>query len=186
MRPLIDREKRTIRIAVIGLAMYLVLFFGVRGWRGLEARRSEYEKLVRDAERVRQELHSYENKILLLDKLKETFRLDPSKLSRETLVAAASAAIQKAATAGAVQLGPIRESAARGSSKELASMQIEGVGPVPAMMTLLHRLQTLGYPLVIDAVQINGEPTKPGMIKMNITIVILDYEQWKQEEKRNA
>ncbi len=186
MRPLTDHEKRTIRIAAIGLAVYLVLFLGVRGWRGLEARRSEYQKLVRDGDRLKQELRPYENKILLLEKLKETFHIDPSKLSKATLVAEASAAIQKAAASGGVQLGPIRESPARASSKELASMQIEGFGPVPAMMTLLHRLETLGYPLMIDSVQINSEPAKPGMIKVNITIVILDYEQWKKEELRNA
>src|SRR5262249_28263796 len=124
MRQLSDHEKRTIRIAVIGLAIYLGVFFGVRGWRGLEGRRSEYQRLVQEAERLKQELRPYENKILLLDKLKETFRMDPSKLSKATLVAEASAAIQKAATGGGVQLGPIRESAARASAKELTSMQI--------------------------------------------------------------
>jgi hypothetical protein len=186
MRALTSQEKKTIRIAGIGLAVYLVLFFGVRGWRSLEARRVEYQKLVSESERVKREWRAFENRILLLDKLKETFQLDPAKLSKASLVAEASAAIQRAATAGGVQLGPIRESAARGSSKELVSMQIEGVGPVPAMMTLLHRLETLGYPLIVDAVQINGEPAKPGMIKVNLTIVIIDYEQWKKEGSRDA
>jgi hypothetical protein len=186
MYTLTEREKRTVRIAVAGISIYLVLFLGLRGWKHFETRRSEYQKLVRNAQNLKRELQPYENKTLLLDKLKGTFHLDPSKLSKATLVGEASAAIQKAAATGGVQLGPIRESSARPSAKELASMQLEGVGPIPAVMTLLHRLETLGYPLIIDSVQLNGDPTKPGMIKVNLSIIILDFEQWKSEEMRNA
>ena len=89
-------------------------------------------------------------------------------------------------TSGGVQLGPIRESAARPSAKELASIQLEGNGPVPALLTFLHRLETLGYPLILDSVQISSDPTRPGMIKLNLTIIILDFEQWKTEETRHA
>jgi hypothetical protein len=103
-----------------------------------------------------------------------------------SLVAEASAAIQKAASSGGIQLGPIRESPARTSSKELASMQLEGTGPIPAAMGLLHRLQSLGYPLIVDSVQITPDATKPGMVKLNLTIIILDFEQWKTEELPNA
>jgi hypothetical protein len=101
-------------------------------------------------------------------------------------VAEASAAIQQSALTGQVQLGPIRESPPRPSAKELASMQLEGIGPVPAVMKFLHRLETLGYPLILDSVQINPDATKPGMVKLNLTIVILDFEQWKNEEMRNV
>jgi hypothetical protein len=122
-----------------------------------------------------------------LEKLKENFHIDPAKLSKATLVAEASAAIQKAATSGGIQLGPVRESPARASAKELASMQLEGMGPPPAILGLLHRLTTLGYPFVIDTVQVNPETTRPGMLKVNLTIVILDFDQWKKEEEvRNA
>ena len=47
-------------------------------------------------------------------------------------------------------------------------------------------LQTLGYPLILDSVQISSDPMRPGMIKLNLTIIILDFEQWKSEETRNA
>jgi hypothetical protein len=47
-------------------------------------------------------------------------------------------------------------------------------------------LETLGYPLILDSVQINPDATKPGMVKLNLTIVILDFEQWKNEEMRNV
>jgi len=111
--------------------------------------------------------------------------MEPQKSSKATLVAEASAAIQKAAGSGGVQFGPIRESAARASAKELASMQFEGSGSVSSVMTLLHRLQTLGYPLIIDSVQMTPE-TRPGMVKVHLTIVILDFEQWKNGELPNA
>jgi hypothetical protein len=186
MYALTDREKRTVRIALAAISLYLVLFFGLRLWKQLEKGRSEYQKLARDAQNLKRELRPYENRVLLLEKLRETFHLEASKLSKATLVAEASAAIQKAAASGGVQMGPIRESPARPSAKELASMQLEGIGPVPAVMTLLHRLRTLGYPLIVDSVQLNPEPTKPGMIKLNLTVIILDFEQWKEEGMRNA
>ena len=186
MRTLTDREKRTVRLAAAGMAIYLVLFFGVTGWRHLEAKRSEYQELLAEAQRMKREIQPHENRVLLAQKLKETFRMDPRKFSRTTVVAEASAAIQNAAKSGGIQVGPIRESPARASAKELASMQIEGVGPVPAVMTLLHRLETLGFPLILDSVQINPDATKPGMVKLNLTIVILDFDQWKNEEKPHA
>ena len=186
MPALSESEKRTIRIATVAISIYLVLFFGWRGSKQLEKGRAEYLRLAQDAQNVKRQLQPYENKALLLTKLKETYRLDPQKLSKVTLVAEASAAIQKAAQSGGIQLGPIRESPARASGKELASMQLEGVGQVPAILAFLHRLETLGFPLVIDSLQINPETRGPGMIKLNLTIVILDYEQWKIEQVRNA
>jgi hypothetical protein len=185
MANLTDREKRTIRLAAVGIAIYLILFFGVRSWKSLEARRSDYQQLSTDAQRLKRDLQPYENRILLAQKLKETFRMDPEKLSRASVVAEASAAIQNAAGAIKVQLGQVRESAARATAKELVSMQLEGTGPVPAVMTFLHRLETLGYPLIIDSLQI-GADARPGMIKLNLTIIILDFDQWKKEEMPNA
>lgn len=180
------REKRTVRIAAVGIAIYLALFYGGRGWKYVESRRSDYRRLVEEAQRLKKELQPYETKVLLTTKLMENFHMDPAKLSNVSLVAEASAAIQKAASSGGIQLGPIRESPARSSSKELASMQLEGTGPIPAVMSLLHRLQSLGYPLIVDSVQINPDATKPGMVKLNLTIIILDFEQWKTEDKPNA
>ena len=179
------REKRTVRIAGIGIVIYLVLFAGWQIFRRLEAKRSEYQQLVAEAQKLKRELQPYENRVLLAQKLKDSFRMDPQKLSTATLVAEASAAIQKAAAGGGIQVGPIRESPARSSTKELASMQLEGVGPVPAMMALLHRLETLGYPLVLDAIQLSPD-AKPGIIKINLTVVILNYDQWKSEERPHA
>jgi hypothetical protein len=185
MAALTHREKRTVRLAAIAITIYLALFFGLRAWKSLEARRSEYQQLSIDAQRLKRDLQPYENRILLAQKLKENFRLEPEKLSRASVVAEASAAIQKAAGSIKVQLGQVRESAARPPAKELVSMQLEGSGPVPAVMAFLHRLETLGYPVIIDSLQISGD-ARPGMIKLNLTIVILDFEQWKKEEMPNA
>lgn len=186
MRALTDQEQRTIRIGVVILSLYLALFYGVQGWRHLETRRAEYERLVQRAQQARQELRSYEKKALVLERLKHTYQLDPRRLPKATLVAEASAAIQKAATAGGVQVGPIRESPARASAKELASMQLEGIGPAPAVMGLLARLERLGFPLILDSLQITADAAKPGVVKVNLTIVILDFDQWKAQEPRHV
>jgi hypothetical protein len=186
MRTLTDREKRTLRAGVIAIVVYLVLFYGSRGWKQLEGSRRDYQQLALQAQTLKYELQSYETKTLLTEKLRKTFNLNPANLSKTNLVAEASAAIQKAATTGGVQLGPIRESPPRPTAKELASMQLEASGPPTAILALLHRLEGLGFPLVLDAVQITVDPTKPGMVKLNLTIVIPDFKQWKDEEIRHA
>ena len=101
-------------------------------------------------------------------------------------MAEASAAIQKAGQGGGIQFAQIRESPGRASAKELGSMQLEGMGPLPAVMGLLHRLGSLGYPLILDSVQINPINQPPGMVKLNLTVIILDFEQWKNVEAPNA
>jgi hypothetical protein len=115
----------------------------------------------------------------------ESLRLDPAKLSRTSVVAEASSAIQKAAMSGGVQVGPVRESPARPSSKELASVQLEGTGPVSAVMGLLNRLESVGFPLIIDSVQLTPD-MRPGQLKVNLTILILDFDQWTKEGSPHA
>ena len=112
--------------------------------------------------------------------------MEPQKLAKATLVAQASAAIQNAAKGGAIQLGPLRESSGRASAKELASIQLEGSGPVPAVLSFLHQLETLGFPLLVDALQMTPDTTKPGQLKVTMTIVILDFDQWKDSEVPRA
>jgi hypothetical protein len=186
MPKLTEREQRTIRRAAIGLVLYLVLFYGVQASKWLGARRAEFRQLVRVAESLKQEVSPYSAKVERAEKLMAGFRMDPAKLDKNSVVADASAALQQAATGGGLQLGPIRESPTRASAKELASMQLEGTGPIAASLTFLQRLESLGFPLIVDAVQITADPAKPGMIKLNLTIVVLDYEQWKPREARRA
>jgi hypothetical protein len=185
MSQLTTREKRLLRCGGIAIAIYLVVFGGFKAWRHLEARRAHYDQMVTDATRIRRQIRPYENRVLLAEKLKESSRINPQKLSRRTVVADASAAIQKEAKDRKVQFGPIRETVARSAGKELASMQLEGTGPVAGVMELLHRLPNLGYPVIVDAVQLNPE-SKPGIVKVSVTVVILDFDQWKTPEAPRA
>jgi hypothetical protein len=178
MRDLTASEKRTIRLGAIGLAAYLVLFFGVNVWRYGERQQADYERLSRRVATLHAQLERQTARSLRLEKLKQRFRIEPAGLSPDTLVAEASAAIQRAAMGGGVQLGPLRESPGRPSAKELASMKLEGFGPVPAILAIVPRLETLGYPLLIDSVQFDQDPSKPMMLKVSLSIIILDYAHW--------
>ena len=195
-----ERDKRTVGFGVLAIAIYLACFYGPTGWRKVNQTRTEYLSLVKQAQAVKQELEPYARRAADIQQLMATYKLDPAKLVKARVVAEASAAIQKAASGG-VQLGPIRESAGRPAARELASMQMEASGQVPAVLAFLHRLGTLGYPLVVESVQITaggaggGRPGMagmpgmggpPGMIKLTLVITILDYEQWKLEELRHV
>ena len=196
MNKMTERDQRTLRVGAALIAVYLLLFYGPAAWKRVNRTHSDYLELVKTAQDARQEIEPYEQRAADLRQLMETFQLDPAKLTNAKVVAEASAAIQKAASGG-VQLGPIRESSGRASAKELASMQLEASGQVPAVMAFLHRLGTLGYPLVVESVQITagggagGRPGMPGagmggppgMIKLSLVITILDYEQWKLEAR---
>ncbi len=97
----------------------------------------------------------------------EEFHLDPTKLKKETVVSDASAAIQQAAKSGGLQLGPIRESPAHGAGKALATVQLESSGQVPAVLTFLASLNSIGFPVVVDSVQFTADnmPARPGQIE---------------------
>src|SRR6478609_9010417 len=141
MRTLNDRERRLIRMASAGLLIYLALFFIARP---LQKRRAEYQNLVMDSEVLKARIRPYADRALVTKKLMEEFQLDPAKLSKASVVGEASAAIQKAAAGAGLQVGPVRESLSRSSSKELASVTFEGTGPVPAVLGLIKRMETLG------------------------------------------
>jgi hypothetical protein len=182
-RALTDQEKRTIRIGTVLVAVYLALFFGKPIWKHFATRAEAYQTQVAQAKSMRQVVQAYEDKALVVKKLMEEFHMDPATLKRATLVAETSAAIQKAAGAGGLQTGPIRESSGRSSAKEAATIQFEGSGPVPAVLALLHNLQTLGFPVVIDTLQLTADPKNPMALKVSMTILVLDFEAWKKKEE---
>ena len=171
------REKKIVQWGAVGVALYLLLFFGFRSSKGT---RADYERFVNDEQSLEQEFQRLETKRLQLEKLNETFKIDPAKFSNTTVVSDVSSAIQNAAAGGGVMIGPIRESSARASAREITSIQIEAAAPVPAIMKFLHQVNTLGFPLLIDSLQINPDNTRPGNIKLNLTVVVLDYEQWRK------
>lgn len=186
MRTLTSQEKRTIRIATLGLLIYLGAFYGPGAWRYLAAGGTQQQALAREVEAFRRDLLPYENRLLRLEKLKTESHLDPVRLPAQELVAEASAAIQNAARGSGVKLGPMRESAGRPSAKELASMRLEAMGPMPALLGWLAGLDDLAFPLIVDSVQIEADPRQPNMLKLNLTVVIVDFEQWKGGESGNA
>ncbi len=168
------------------VGIYLVAFVGWRVSANLMAKRTEYVAMVEQAKSRKQQLQVYEDKVAKIKELMEKFHLDPAKLSKASVVAEASDAIQKAGASGGVQFGPIRESHGRSSAKELATIQLEGNGALPAVIALLHRLEGIGYPLIVDSVQITPNAMRPGMVKVNLTILIMDFEAWKSKEAPNA
>jgi hypothetical protein len=182
MRTLTQREKRTVRLGAIGLVLYLAVFGGVQVWKVLANRQFEYQQLLTEVHNLRQKTALYQVKVQHIQKLMDSFRMDPTRLTRASVMAQASAAIQSAAIGGGVQVGPIRESPGRPSSKELGSIQLEAVGPAPALLKFVQQTHSLGYPMIIDSMQIGSEPSRPGQVKLNLTLVILDFELWKQEK----
>jgi len=181
-RLLTDREKRVIRFAGIGVAVYLALFGGFQIWKYFDKKHSDYRQLAVKAQILRRQIQPYKDKALVVKKLMEEFHLDPAKLKRETVVSDASAAIQKAAKAVGLQLGPIRESPAHGAGRALATVQMESSGQVPAVLTFLASLNSIGFPVVVDSAQFTADNTRPGQVKLNLTIIILDFEQTKSAE----
>lgn len=181
MRTLTQKEKRTVRLGATVLVAYLVLFGAVQGWRFLARKHADYEKLLVEAQSLRQKVELYQSRARHIQKLMNSFHMDPVKLSRASVLGQASAAIQRAAQGGGVQVGPIRESPGRPSSKELGSIQLEAAGPAPALLKFVQQTDSLGYPLIIDSLQFSSEPMRPGQVKVNLTILVLDFEQWKQE-----
>jgi hypothetical protein len=186
MRSLTDYEKRSIRRAIVGIAIYLVLFCGFKMWQFLHHQRTEYVQLVDDAKVLKVKVQTYQERAEVVKRIMEDYHLDPAKLSRETIVGEASSAIQKAAAASGVQVGAVRESASRGNGDEIATIQVEASGQVAAVTGMLNRMQALGYPLLIDTVQISSDSMRPGMMKLSLTIVILNYENWKNPEATHA
>jgi hypothetical protein len=180
MRSLTDREKRTIRFAGIGIVIYLALFSGLQVWKYFDKKRSDFRQLVMESQSLRHQVQPYQDKVLVVKKMMDEFHLDPAKLKRETVVSDASAAIQQAAKSGGLQLGPIRESLARGSGNVLTTVQLESSGPIPAVLTFLASLNSIGFPLVVDSVQFTADNSRPGQVKMNLTIIILDFDQQKE------
>jgi hypothetical protein len=186
MRTLSPSEKRTVRYATIGISIYLALFVGIKVFKFFAHQRADYLQMVAEARQLKLDTGLEADQAALIKKLMGDFHLDPATLSTNSTVAGASAAIQKAAMGGGIGLGSIRESAGRSSARELATIQFDGSGQVAAVVSFLHQLPLLGYPIVIDSVQITADVMQPGQIKLNVTVIVLDFDQWKKVEVTHA
>ena len=186
MRTLSPSEKRTVRYAAIGIGLYLLLFFGWHIWSALQKRTAAYQQLVAQASDMQVKLRPYLDQVVVTKKMMEHFQLDPATLNRATVVGEASKQIQQTAAGSGIQVGPIREAPTKNAAREMATLQFEGTGQIAGVLGLLKRLETLGYPLVIDSVQITPSAMRPGQLKLVMTLVILDFDQWKTEGKPHA
>jgi hypothetical protein len=186
MRQLTPQEKRTIRFASIGLALYLTLFYTPRLWNQLASGNSQQQALTLEIQSFKQELPPYENRLLRLEKLRNEIQLKPSPPNTPELIAETSAAIQNSAMSSGIKVGPLRETGSRPSAKELASMRLEALGPAPNLLQWIAQLELLGFPILIDSIQIDADPRQPNMLKASLSLLILDPRQWTKEDTRNA
>lgn len=180
------RDRRTIRYAGMGLSAYLLLFGGWKTLQVLGQKRAAYLELRRQAAEQKARIDLYSSRVVRLHRLMDSAHLDPAQISKPKLVGRASAAIQQVAMQGGLLMGPIRETLARGSERELGGIQLEATGQVTALTTFLHRLGSLGFPIVLDTVQFSSDPMRPGMLKISISLILLDYDQWDTREVPHA
>jgi len=184
-RPLTSREKRTLRIGGIAIGVYLLVFYGSKGWTWLEAKRAECAQVALEAEKIKLEILREEVKARRLKTLKETSRIRLESLREDTVVGEARGAIQGAAQAAGFQIASSRESPGRGAGKELATFQLEGLGPPGSALLFLHKLRGIGYPIAIDRLQFQaaGEGKEPGKVRLSLTAIVLGFKEWKSPEK---
>ena len=183
MRSLNDREKRTVRIAGVLVAVYLLLFYGIDGLNALEGKREQYHQLGLEAQELDSDVLAELKKRQRLQELRKTWKIDLDALDTQTIVSEVRDAIQKAAGECGVGLGPSREGRARRSTaKELLGVQISGGGTTASIMKFFHRLRSLGYPLAIDRLQLKPVAGKPGQMSASMTVAILNFTPWKEQE----
>ena len=185
MRPLTQKEKRTVRLGAILLGAYLVLLYGSRAVSYLEGKRSESLERWTAAERLRQDVEMEEIKVLRAEKLKASLHIDLATLKEETVVGEASAAIQKAAQDQGLQLGPTKETRKRSSEREMGTIQIDGQGGAIAAAQFISGLGTIGFPLVVDSVSFKAAQN-PGQVTFSLNISVLNFAASRTEEKRGA
>ena len=186
MQTLSPREKRTVRIAAIGTALYLAVFFGSKGLGGLGALRAEHERQLRAAQSLRSEGETYRTRARKLQRLMDRSLIDPGKLSTNTVVAQTSAALQSAAQSGGLQLGAVRESMARSTERELGTIGFDATGQPAAILGFVARLDKLGFPVVVESLQLGTDPRMPGMVRVHLNLIVLDFEQWKTRPPSHA
>lgn len=168
------------------MAIYLAGFYGLRGVQHLESKLAEYREVSLLAEELNVQVLREKSKSQRLEKLVSAWRIDLQGLGRKTLVGEALAALQSSAQAGGVQLGPLKELPGRSSARELSLLQLEGTGPTGGILQFLNGLSTLGYPLVVDSLQLKTAGKEPGQVSFSLSVAVLDSSGWKKEEKSGA
>jgi hypothetical protein len=185
-RTLTASERRTIRQGALVILIFLALFGGFKACKFFAGLRTHYLAMVVEARQLRLDAASDSDEAMVVKKMMTDFHLDPGTLSTNSAVAEANAAIQKAARIGGIQIEAIHESPGGNSSKELATIEIEGSGQSTAVVTLIRQLPLLGSPLVIRSLQLTANSMPPGQVKLKVTVVVLNFDEWKRGGAPNA
>ncbi len=179
-RTLTASEKRTIRYGALVILIFLVLFGGLKICKFFAGLRTHYRTMVAEAHQLRVDAALDADEAAVVRKMMTDFNLDPAALTTNSAVANANAAIQNAAKSGGIQIEAVHESAGGNSAEELGTIQFQGSGPSTAVVTLIRQLPLLGSPLVIRSLQMTADPMRPGQVKLNVTVVVLNFDNWKK------
>lgn len=186
MRTLTDREKRTLRLAGILVAVYLVLFYGAKLFGALESRRGAYAEAYFKAQTLQVKRLREIQKRKRLEKLKAEWNIDFTKLQKKTVVGDARVALEATARTCGVGLGFSRESPGRTRAGELTVFQVQGSGKTLNVARFLHCLKTrLGYPMVVDRIHLKAQK-RPDLVAFTFTATLLGYSTWKPQETSRA
>lgn len=176
-----DHDKKVIRFACIGLIAYLAIFYGRGAFSGLEAKRAAYMNARNEAKEFHKKLKPYETQLLLLEKLRKDRQINLEELNSDTLVADASTAIQIAANQCGVALGPLQETPSRGDASTLTMFRLSGEGPIDGVVNLIYTLRRIGFPLIIDSLNLDGGEFGGDTQKFDLELRIIDYNNWQPQ-----
>jgi hypothetical protein len=172
--PLSPRDKRTLRLAALGLAVYLVAFYGFQGLRFLEGLRRSDDELRAQLRVLELDRRRAATRRVQVEKLRRALHVEIERLEPESVVAGALAAIQRSAQAHAVDVESSREVSAGGpSATSRARLEIHGAGLASAVLRFVAELDTLGYPLAADHMTLTASASKPGGVEMSLHVVVL-------------
>jgi len=176
MRKLTAREKRTVKIGVSALLGYLALFYGFKGFQAAEAWRGRYEQAELACSAVERDILRERAKAQRLEKLRSVFRFEPDRQRPETVVGDVRVQLQKLSQQAGFALGSSKESPGRPDGKELAVLELEGLGPTLSAIRFLDAARTIGYPLVVDRMEWKTGGLPPGQVRLTLGVVVLRYE----------
>ena len=69
---LTQSEKRTIRYASVGIAIYLALFGGWKTWGWLSQKRTEYNQLIAQGQKLKTEVQPFADQSAVVKKLRKS------------------------------------------------------------------------------------------------------------------
>ncbi len=181
MAKLNAREQRIVKWALVLVPLYLLLFYGLAGVRALEEQRKEFGNIQLEAEEVELRITKEAKKYKRLKRMREEWSLHLKELNTATLVTSAREAVQSAASKCGVGLGNSQEMGRGNNNDLLRVIQMQGSGKTEAVLRFLYLCPRLGYPLLLDNLQIKGVPGKPGRLTLTFSLAIVNTDRWKEK-----